>query len=402
MPPQLWLPLLIILFFVGAFTKNPWLVVFSVALAAFIGLAQLWRKESLKKVFYRRRWHYHRGFPGEETSVRIEVENRKLLPVSWLRISDLWPKAAGPSDEEVLRSSHLTGYGRLTNLFSLRWFEKITREYKLKFKERGVYPVGPVDITSGDLFGLYESMRQETSRDTLTVFPELLPIHALDIRTENPMGLQRSRRHIYEDPNLPMGVRSYHPEDEFRRIHWPATARTGDLQVKVYQPVNSKMMVICLNIATSEQPWLGLNQPLSEHLIRVAATLAYQNIQEGYAVGLISNSCLAHSDQPFIIQPSNSPAQLAHLLESLANITLYVTGPFENFLARSLPQLPFGASLVIVAGIVTQGLCETLVRIKRYRTNTTLVSLASTPTPSIPGIHMIHMPFDFDRSGETA
>ncbi len=393
MPPNVWFPLLVILFFLGAFTSNGWLVTISVAMAIFLGIALLWSRHSLDDVQYRRRIHFRRGFPGEHTGLRIEVENRKLLPLSWLRISDMWPHAVGPSDEKILKASHLPGFGRLVNVFSLRWHEKITRKYDLEFKERGVYQLGPTEMKSGDLFGLYEQRHTEENLDYLIVFPELLPLSALDIETENPMGDHRSRRQIFEDPNRPMGVRGYHPEDEFRRIHWPATARTGEMQVKVYQPVNSKMMVVCLNIATSVQPWLGINHQLSEHLIKLAGTICYQNIQQGYSVGLISNSCLAHSDQPFIIQPSHSKKQLPYLLESLARITLLVTSPFETFLIRALPRLPFGASLVIVTAVVTPSLCETLIRLKRYRSNTTLITLDTAPPPRLPGIQVIHMPF---------
>ncbi|MCE5207659.1 MAG: DUF58 domain-containing protein [Chloroflexi bacterium] len=393
MPPNIWFPLLIILFFLGAFTSNGWLVTISVAIAVFLGIALLWSKHSLDNVYYRRRIHYRRGFPGEHTGLRIEVENRKRLPISWLRISDMWPLAAGPSDEKILKASHLPAFGRLINIFSLRSHEKITRNYDLEFRERGVYPIGPTEMASGDLFGLYEQRQTDEKTEHLIVFPELLSMKALEIETENPMGDHRSHRQIFEDPNRPLGVRNYHPEDEFRRIHWPATARTGELQVKVYQPVNSKVMVVCLNIATSAQPWLGNNHQLSEHLIKLAGTICYQNVQQGYSVGLISNSCLAHSDQPFIIQPSHAQKQLPYLLESLARITLLVTSPFETFLTRALPRLPFGASLVIITAVVTPSLCETLMRLKRYRSNTTLITLDTAPPPRLPGIQIIHMPY---------
>lgn len=401
MPAQIWFPILVILFFVGAYTSNGWLVALSVATAAVLGIALLWSRHALDQVSYRRRIHYRRGFPGERTDVRLEVENRKRLPLSWLRITDQWPQAAGPLDDKMLTASHIPGVGRLTQILSLRWNEKVTRKFEIEFKERGVYQVGPVDYTSGDLFGLYDEWKSEPNQDYVTVFPKLMPLKALEIETENPMGDHRSRRQIFEDPSRTMGVRNYHPEDEFRRIHWPATARTGELQVKIYQPVNSKVMVICLNIATSAQPWLGINHQLSEHLISLAGTLCYQNIQQGYSVGLISNSCLAHSDQPFVIQPSHSQKQLPHLLESLARITLLVTSPFETFLSRSLPKLPFGASLVVISAVVTPALCETLLRIKRYRSNTTLISLDPALPPSIPGIQVIHMPYQFAQVEET-
>jgi len=191
-------------------------------------------------------------------------------------------------------------------------------------------------------------------------------------------------------------VRSYHPEDEFRRIHWPATARTGDLQVKVYQPVTARVLEICLNVSTFEVPWLGVKPAMLEQLVKMAATFCFHGFQNGYAVGLLSNGCLAHADHPFRIQPGRSHGQLPLLLSSLAAVTSFTTAPFESHLIKSLPQIPYGATLVILTSIVPPALCDTLIHLKRYRSYTTLISLEKTPPPQLPGIRTIHLPFQED------
>ena len=90
-------------------------------------LALWWQRRSLDGVSYVRRPYYRRGFPGEETNLRLEVQNRKLLPISWLRTQDPWPKAIGPQDEELLAPTHIPDQGLLTNVFSLRWYERARR-----------------------------------------------------------------------------------------------------------------------------------------------------------------------------------------------------------------------------------------------------------------------------------
>jgi hypothetical protein len=60
---------------------------------------------------------------------------------------------------------------------------------------------------------------------------------------------------------------------------------------------------------------------------------------------------------------------------------------------RSSPQVPYGATIVIVTALVTPALCEVLMKLKIHRTHTTLFSLAETPPPSLPGIQSIHLPF---------
>lgn len=394
MSPVRWIPFLVILFLWGAILPSPWLITFSVVVAVVVGLAYLWRRHSLNNLVYQRRLHYRRGFPGERTSLKIIVENQKWLPVSWLRAIDPWNRAVASENEDVLAPSHIHDQVLLVNLYSFRWFEKTIRDYTLLFRRRGYYAVGPVILESGDLFGLYEQRLEKGKPEYLTVFPELLPLHSLNLPTEDPFGELHSRRKVFEDPNRTIGVRPYQPEDDFRRIHWNATARTGNLQVKVYQPVSSRVLMVCLNISTSPQPWMGIYQELFEHLIKVCATLVYEGVHAGYSVGLLSNSYVMQSDRPLRILPGRSMEHLALLLQSLASITPYTVMPFEAYLGRSLPQLPFGATLVAVTALLPATLIETFLRLRRYHNHTTLISLNATPPPDLPGIRTVHIPFE--------
>lgn len=139
MSPLTWLPLLVIFFLAGAYLELPWLVLFSTALMLVIGLAFLWKKHSLDRVYYLRRWRYRRGFPGESNEVRIEVENRKRLPISWMRVTDPWPAHMVPHGEQPLALGGIIEQAHLVGLFSMRSFERILRNYTLTFQQRGIY-----------------------------------------------------------------------------------------------------------------------------------------------------------------------------------------------------------------------------------------------------------------------
>ncbi len=396
-----WVPFLVILLAVGVLGRFPFVTAVASSLLFILAVADWWQKHALDGVVYRRRAHYTRAFPGERVPLKIEIENRKLLPLSWLRVEDPWPKAVGPVDEDVLAPTHDPTLGYLVNLVSLRWFERARRSYELLFRTRGVYPLGPARLQSGDLFGIYQNDRLDETSDeaerqpcrTLTVFPARLPRETFQTPSQDPFGDQRTRRRLFEDPSRSMGVREYHPEDEFRRVHWPATARTGQLQVKVFQPISAQVTVLCLNVATSPRPWEGIYPALLEHLLSSAATLAEQGLQAGHAVGMISNGCLANADHPFRIAPGRSPRQLARLLEALAGVTPLVTAPFERFLLREAPRLPYGATLIVITAIATPELGETLLSLKRHERKILLISLAADPPPSLPGVRIFHRPF---------
>lgn len=386
-----WAYTLVLVFIIGILSQAPWPVAFAIAAGLIFYITVIWKDHALDRVQYARYWTYRRGFPGEHLSVRIIVENRKLLPISWLSAVDFWPRNVGPSDETILGPSHVADSGELVNLFSLRWYQRIERLYQLSLRKRGVYPLGPVELKSGDLFGLFETTRQVESSDRLVVFPELLPLASLLPTSHDPFGDRRTLQTLFEDPNQPMAIRPYQPEDNFRRIHWPATARSGSLQVKTYQPVSARVLMVCLNAATQAQYWMGMDSNRLEYLIKVAATLTVQATRDGYSVGLLSNGCLAHSDQPFHLPPSRATDHLAALLTALASVTPFTTAPFERYLVVSIPNLPYGASILVITAVLTPDLQASLLHLKRYRANITLLVLAAEPPQPIPGIRIIHL-----------
>jgi uncharacterized protein (DUF58 family) len=388
-----WLALLLGIVVLGSLIQLPWLVFFATSIAILLWVSHTWRKSALRNLYYRRRWRYTRGFPGETNHVQLEVENRKRLPLSWARFTDQWPVEVPTEERQLLTPTHIVDRGLLTNLYSLRGFQKVQRLYPLRFGKRGIYPVGPVEVESGDLFGLLESAQTLPLVETLTVFPEILPLSALKLPAEDPFGDRNAPRRLFEDPNRTVGVRGYRPEDEMRRIHWPASARTGELQVRVYQPVSARVLMVCLNVNLTEQTWQGGPAEALEQLVKISATLAYEGIQDGYSVGLISNGTLARADHPFRILPGRSQQHLAMLLQALAGVTQVSSGSFETFLMRTLPQVPLGATLLVVTAIVPEVLAETLTALHRYRLHTTLISIAPDAPRAIPGVRVVHLPF---------
>lgn len=386
------LPVLVVGLLVGLLLNSALVISLVTILSLAAGASYWWKLHSLDKVTYKRILPYRRGFVGETLKLGVEVENRKRLPVSWLKVSDPIPNPVAPTDDSILTPSHLPDTGTLINLFSLNWFSKIRRNYKLQLRKRGVYALGPARLVSGDIFGIFEHYRTDETLSTITVFPEQINLQPISLESDRPNGFRSVRRRLYDDPNLPVGIRDYRPGDEMRRIHWPATARTGELQVNEYQPISSREVVLCLNVATTRHKWEGYYPDILETLVKVSATWISQWIQTGYSVGLISNGSLAHSDQSFFVAPGRSPHQLSRLYERLAGVTPFSAVPFEKYLIHTMPSVSYGAAPVIVSAIHSQELVEAIYQIKRYRRKMVYVSLDNEPPNPIPGVRIIHLP----------
>src|SRR5207244_13438952 len=109
-------------------------------------------------------------------------------------------------------------------------------EYTLKLRMRGYYQIGPLVLESGDLFGLHRRYRAVTEPHFLLVYPKVVPLEGFELASRRPVGEIRLAHRLFEDPTRIAGVREYQRGDPLNRVHWRATARTGTLHSKIYEP----------------------------------------------------------------------------------------------------------------------------------------------------------------------
>ncbi len=389
-----WVSMAILLFVLGALLRNTTLMALTGFMLVVVGVAWLWSRRALQNVVYLRRFQHRRVFPGEEIESQVVVENRKLLPLGWLRVEDEWPLVVGPLDESRLNAAPGPDAGLLTNTYTLRWNQRVRRRMAILARRRGVYAIGPAYGVSGDPFNLFERGRELAPTDYLIVYPEIRPLEDLGLPMKDPLGDVSGQQRLFEDPNRIMGARDYRPEDDMRHIHWKATARTGALQTKVYEPTRSVNLVLCLNVGTYEEHWHGFWPDMLEYLVSVTASLAYWAFDQHYAVGVVANGTLAHADQPFRVLPGRSRHQLARILETLAGVSYIVTAGFANFMLEESPHLPWGATLVLVTAYINDDIEATVIRLRDSGRRLVLLMLGKQAPPFIPGVLVHHLPID--------
>ncbi len=389
-----WINLSVLLIVLGLLIGQRGLLVLPIFLLLTIVAGSWWSDRALRDVTYRRRIGRKRAFPGEQVEIEVQIENAKVLPVPWLRVEDEWPLDTPPTDAEALNLSPKHDIGSLTQVFSLRWYERIRRHYTLQTGRRGVYGLGPTRLRSGDVFGLFQVEREIEEQDFLIVYPRVLSLPELGLPSKEPFGSTRTRRRLFEDPSRTMGARDWRPGDSFRHIHWPASARRQQLQTRVYEPTMTLSEVICLNVATLPRPWEGILPDLLERAISVAASLASHATENRHAVGLISNGAVPKSDRSIRILPGRSPDQLTRILEMLAAVTGYVTISMDRFLLHSSPALPWGATLVVVTPVVTNELLAAIYSLHTAGRQMALLSLAQEAPFELPGVITYHLPGD--------
>ena len=374
---ELWVTLAIVFAGIGIVTRQQTLLIAPLLFLTVFAVAQIWERSVFRSVAYRRVLSPRRAFIGETVELTVEIENRKLLPLGWLCVLDHVPagltlSAAAP-DASTQVSPH-----ELYDVFALRWYERLRKRYHLQCYERGYFRLGPARFVSGDIFGVYQAHAYSRRVDWLIVYPNVYPIEELGLPATDPFGDHKAKQRIFEDPLRTIGVRDYQHDDDFRRIHWKATARRQDLQAKVYESTSSHNVVLFLNIAVLDQPWLGTVPEVLERLISVTASLAKYAIEKRYLVGVEVNASVPNSKQNIKVPPGRSPKQLTRILEALAAVTPIATSSIEHLLTVESPKLPQGSTLVLVTAMVSEPLAATLLHLSQAGRRVVLITLAES------------------------
>lgn len=326
------------------------------------GVARFWGRHLFDRVELRRRVAQPRAFLDEPVGYEVELENRKLLPLPWYE----WRIALDDPvkvEGEQLAASAAPGTSWLVRRGALGWYEKHQWQFQLKPDTRGYHLLGPATVRSSDLLGMFPKTLTDEPQQSLVVFPQVLPLEEMGLPADRPMGERRGRNRLFEDPERVAGLRDYHPGDPLKRIDWKATARSGELRSRVYEPSSSHQLYLLVNIDTLEHSWEGYLKDELEHTISVAASVAVWAAGQRYALGLLANGSFPGADRPIRLPPSRARDQLTRVLEALAVIQPLTMGDLAETVRKEGGRLPAGSTVLVVAALVPPALAAVLQRL---------------------------------------
>jgi uncharacterized protein (DUF58 family) len=211
----------------------------------------------------------------------------------------------------------------------------------------------------------------------------MVPISEMIVPARQPFGDFKPQQSVVEDPMRMAGVREYVPGDSPKRIHWRATARTGTLQTRVFEPSASPVAAVFLDTITFSYLWEGQNSDLLELAVTTAASLTRQLLESRHQVGFYANAPIPNRSRTVRVPPSRRPGQLTRILEDMAALMPAFGDRIEHMVMQELPRLPWGATVIIVTCRVTEGLQRSLVRLARSSGTLRFVIVAIGPQPTL-------------------
>ena len=372
---MIWLAAAIVVLILSLTFQLGWLVYAMYVLLGVMLVSRLLSRVWSDNVVVGREFNRLTAEVGEKVAVVVNVRNRGVLPVIWTLIEDLLPRRAiqfNPPDLKV--------EGRRLQLAMLSPRGRCTLYYQLQCNRRGYYQIGPLVIETGDLFGLHRRYRVAADPNFLLVYPPVLPLDGYDVASPRPIGEIRLRDRLYEDPTRIAGVRRYEPGDPLNRVHWRATARTGQLHSKIYEASCVSGATILLDL--HESAYDAANEPVrSELAISAVAAIANHVYEMGQQIGLVTNArdaadrirvegwdadlrtrdaarrsveMLEASDrlQPVIVPTRRGPEQLMQILRTLARAELTDGLTLDQLIRETASRMPRDATVIaIVRGL---------------------------------------------------
>ncbi len=374
-----------LILFISLITRSSLIFTMALILGLMGGVVWLWSRFSLAEVTFRRRFGVDRLFFGEQTDLLLEVTNAKPLPLAWLRCEDDIPLALALAPDERVR--HYQANRRvLINLFSLGLYQRVIRRYTVTGTQRGAWKYGPAKLICGDIFGFRSQQVELQGTDLLLVYPKLYSLPELGLDARHPFGDYESRNRLIDDPLRLSGVRDYLPGDNFRHIHWKATARRQELQTKLFDPSASRPLAIFLNIRTFTHRYEGIDPELREFAISAGASLARWAQLRGDPFGVFANSMM-QAGRRVRVAPSAHPSQIMRVLEALAFCVGIPHTTIERVLQQELAGLANGTSIVLISATLPEGLRRALADLPRRGFTVTLLGIGGLRLEqTIPGV----------------
>lgn len=375
-------PLILLLIVVAALIRDDFVFTLIYLIAGSLLISRGWSSRALRAVTFSRRFSM-RVFLDEHVNVVLELVNSSYLPLPWIRVHERVPvELRGPDS-----------YQRVISLGP----KAVTKiEYTLDARKRGYYPIGPLYLSSGDIFGLSQDLqRREVSPDYLTVYPKIVPLTQVDFPSRFPMGTLADVQPIFEDPSRVFGKRHYIAGDSIRRVDWKSTASTGELQVKLFEPSIALENVIFLNLSRDDYHYRS-RIDATELSIVIAASIANFIVGKKQSVGFGTNGedPLSEGGSPHLLPPRKGNSHLMRILELLARIKTVESASIADLLQQERVHLPWGTTLFLISGRVDELILDELFKARRTGQNACIVLAgpAVTKRELIERAHHYHVP----------
>ena len=291
-------------------------------------LAWLLLRRTERNVWVRRNVSALQVEAGETAEVEVEIGNAGRRTGTLLLEEELSP-ALGPPARFVVDP---LAAGAVTS-----------RRYRLHTESRGRYPVGPMHVRVGDPLGMVDLDQIIPSTATVLVTPRTEPLPAITLTGRWAGAGDNRTRDLLGGGSPDVTIREYRLGDDLRRIHWPTTARVGELMVRrEEQQWQSRCTVLIDNRRISHRGY-GAKSSM-ERAVSVTASIMRYLVAQDFEVRLVSATGRSSS------HGWHQGTRAVNLPEQLERLALMSMTRHESLSTEWIEDTDHGGMLLAVLG----------------------------------------------------
>lgn len=299
----------------------------------------------------------NRAEEGETIQFRVEVRNKGWMPRFMVEAIDHLPfvGAAQGNHQSIERVLGVVAY---IGGSSIRSFD-----VPLLCEKRGFYQLGPVGLACSFPLGIAEARQQKNGGvQTLTIYPDIFPLVSLPLLGATS-EIHRGGFLLPEGAGSAefSGLREYRRGDNPRHVHWPTTARLGELMVKEFEPLASASMYLAMDLSRDSNVGSGKHSSL-EYAIRIAASIGRYACNNGMPIRMNGDGF-----SRLAIEIGSGEAHFREMLDALAIVDADGVIPYAKVMQTVAMNCRHGQTVVVFLSEPESQIVDTLQAISLLR-----------------------------------
>jgi uncharacterized protein (DUF58 family) len=301
-----------------------------------VAAAALWVRVLRRPMTLRRRLGRGDRLAGDDVPVQLELDAEGLVPSGTLVLRERIARLGERETPLVRRHGRLRG------------------RYVLRRVPRGRYPIEAAQIVIEDPFGLERVEVELPSQSSILVYPRLVDVDRLF--SESGARTPEGRRLLLRRPSGfdLHSVREYERGESLRRVHWPSTAKRGQLMVKELEDSPRDETAVLLDADAASVVGTAPDSSF-ELAVRAAGSILKSHASRGRRAALAVNSA-----RPTYQRVHSFDGEWHRALEILAGVEPDGHAPVASMLADEAGPASRAVELTVVTSALSPRLVERL------------------------------------------
>lgn len=243
--------------------------------------------------------------------------------------------------------------------------------YRTPPLQRGEYRFLKTECLSYDVFGLFEHAGSFSSEQLFSVQPQIVGLRAWNGFRQGirgPYSQAAASRSAKETTQI-NGVREYHYGDRLSRIHWNATAKTGQWKSKAFERESLPRTLVILDRSLAGY---GGSHGDFELAVSVAASFMEHGLKDDTAMGLLSVG-----EKMTMLPPKSGMEQRSLAMKHLTLVDSDASSSLYASLLRADNVIVPGSFAIVVSGEGGSGMVQCMEWLSRKGMQPSLIHVGS-------------------------